>query len=474
MKVTSVVAAAAFGTSAVSASVAAGGSVMEELMDIKTQEWDQARAAGLFDGSALYRKITGVQRCKNGKAGTGADQFACNNVNLHSFLSHEDLASQTKAGNDVWGWTDKRSGREFGIVGQTDGVAFVEITLGGKLEYLGRLDTQTTATSWRDIKVIGNHAYIGAESDGHGLQIFNLEKLLEVKPWWNPFFFKPKVFSKETDLTAHFSGFGASHNLVAHEEKNFIYAVGGRSGANARNTTCAGGMFVVDVSNPAKPTSPGCIPQDGYVHDAQCVVYKGPTAKYRGREVCFNFNEDTLTIMDVTDKVNPTIISRTAYYGNAYSHQGWLVDDSMTFLLLDDELDEKNKVGPAADGRTTTYIWNVADLEKPINTGLYKSPAKSIDHNQYVIDGLTYQANYASGLRIVDVSSVKIDPTGGKFKEVGFFDCHPEDDDVGGVTEFLGTWSTYPYFRSGYILLNSIERGIFVLKYDGPKARYRL
>lgn len=91
-----------------------------------------------------------------------------------------------------------------------------------------------------------------------------------------------------------------------------------------------------------------------------------------------------------------------------------------------------------------------------------------------VIDGLTYQANYASGLRIVDVSSVNIDPTGGKFQEVGFFDCHPEDDDVGGVTEFLGTWSTYPYFKSGYILLNSIERGIFVLKYDGPKARYKL
>lgn len=89
-----------------------------------------------------------------------------------------------------------------------------------------------------------------------------------------------------------------------------------------------------------------------------------------------------------------------------------------------------------------------------------------------MVDGLTYQANYGSGLRVVDVSGVELDPTGGNFEEVGFFDCHPEDDDVGGVVEFLGTWSVYPFFKSGYILLNSIERGIFSLRYTGRKAKY--
>jgi hypothetical protein len=73
---------------------------------------------------------------------------------------------------------------------------------------------------------------------------------------------------------------------------------------------------------------------------------------------------------------------------------------------------------------------------------------------------------------VVDVSGVERDPTGGNFEEVGFFDCHPEDDDANGVLEFLGTWSVYPYFKSGYILLNSIERGIFSLKYTGRKAKF--
>ena len=471
MKITSL-ALAAMGATSVAASADTGASKMEEVMELKTKDWAEAQAKGLFGGSKLYHKLTQKQVCKNGKAGRkGEESYACNNVDLHGFLSHEDLGSASLFGNDVWGWTSS-TGREFGIVGQRDGVAFVEIgALTGTLDYLGRLDTQTETVSWRDIKVIGNYAYIGSEAKDHGVQIFDLTKLLEVKPWWNPFFFKPKVFSITDDITL-FDGVGATHNIVAHEETNMIYAVGGRSGANNRTSPCAGGMFMIDVSNPKKPVSPGCIPQDGYVHDAQCVIYKGPSIKYRHREICFNFNEDTLTVMDVTNKKSPVVVSRTPYVGNAYSHQGWLVDEKMEYLLLDDELDERDGVFPANDGRTTTYIFSVADLEKPVNTGYYKSPAKSIDHNQYVVKGLSYQANYGSGLRIVDVSGVARDPTGGNFVETGFFDCHPEDDAHNGDVAFLGTWSSYPYFKSGYILLNSIERGIFSLKYTGRKAKY--
>ena len=315
MKFSTAIATAALGATAVSA---AEGSVskMDRLMELKTKQWDNAMARGVFGGSALYHKILKTTPCINGKAG----EYQCRNVNMHGFLSHEDLGSQVKMGNDIWGWTSP-SGREFGVVGQRDGVGFVEINWDGSLVYIGRLDTQTEAVSWRDVKVIDNHAYIGSEAQNHGMQIFDLRKLEDVKPWWNPWFFKPKVFSKEKDLTALYMGFGASHNLVAHEETKMIYAVGGRSGANGRNTTCAGGFFMVDVSNPAKPVSPGCAGQDGYVHDAQCVIYKGPTKKYHGREICFAFNEDTLTIMDLTDKKNPVVVSRTPYVGATYTHQ---------------------------------------------------------------------------------------------------------------------------------------------------------
>ena len=42
----------------------------------------------------------------------------------------------------------------------------------------------------------------------------------------------------------------------------------------------------------------------------------------------------------------------------------------------------------------------------------------------------------------------------------------PEDDAEpgGGIIDFVGTWSSFAGFKSGYIFVNTIERGAFVLK----------
>ena len=309
--------------------------------------------------------------------------------------------------------------------------------------------------------MIGNHAYIGSEAPGHGMQVFDLKKLLKVKPKRYSTF-KPKTFSIKTDQTVFYNEFGSSHNIVANEETNMIYAVGA-----ARNGLCKGGMWMVDVSKPSKPRFVGCVSQDGYVHDAQCLIYRGEDVSFQGHEICYNYNEDTLTIVDVTDKQNPVQLSRTPYQGNEYTHQGWIADSGFKMLLLDDELDELAAVPPASNQRTTTRIVNVTDITNPIFTGIYQSPTKAIDHNQYVLNGVAYQSNYNSGLRIIDVRSAERgDFTGSEFREIGFFDCYPEDD-ANPVIKFVGSWSVYPYFKSQIIILNSIERGLFALKYTG-------
>ena len=44
-------------------------------------------------------------------------------------------------------------------------------------------------------------------------------------------------------------------------------------------------------------------------------------------------------------------------------------------------------------------------------------------------------------------------------EEVAFFDVRPESNAI----EFFGSWSVYPYFPSGNVIVSSIERGLFVL-----------
>ena len=78
---------------------------------------------------------------------------------------------------------------------------------------------------------------------------------------------------------------------------------------------------MVDVSEPKKPRFSGCYSADGYTHDAQCVIYRGPDVKYQGREICFNYNENTLTIVDVTNRSNPIMVSKRGYEDYSYTHQ---------------------------------------------------------------------------------------------------------------------------------------------------------
>ncbi|KFH46043.1 hypothetical protein ACRE_031620 [Hapsidospora chrysogenum ATCC 11550] len=422
---------------------------MSTLRERKINQLEKDRAAGVYDKNR-YKK-SGGKKCKDGKAG----EYSCNKIDMLGFLRHQDMGSHAREGNDIWGWTDPNSGREFALVGQADGTAFVEVKKDGSLTYVGRLPTQTEDSTWRDIKVVKNHAYIGSEAPDHGLQIFDLTKLLKADPK------KPRVYSVTKDLTAHFDGFGSSHNIVANDETDLVIAVG-----TEHKLKCRAGLWMIDVSNPRRPQDAGCVSSDGYVHDAQCVIYRGPHASYQGREICFNYNEDALTIVNIDRRTMPRQISRTTYNGATYTHQGWLTPDHK-YLLLDDELDEQEKTGPAADQHTTTYIVDISDLTWPVFKGVYKSPQRSIDHNQYIIDDISYQSNYGSGLRMVNVSSINTDDTGASFEEVGFFDVHPEDDEVGGEATFTGAWSVYPYFQSGVLVVNSIERGLFSLKYTG-------
>ncbi len=109
--------------------------------------------------------------------------------------------------------------------------------------------------------------------------------------------------------------------------------------------------------------------------DVQCVVYNGPDTTYTGREICFASNEDTVTIVDVTNKSNPTQISRMGYSASRYTHQGWLTEDH-EYFIFNDELDEPNR-----GINTNTHLLDVKDLNNPIYKGTHVGRTRAIDHN---------------------------------------------------------------------------------------------
>jgi choice-of-anchor B domain-containing protein len=371
--------------------------------------------------------------CVNGMAGT----FPCQNVDLASFLPLASIGGGT--GNDVWGWTDPLTNKEYALMGRSNGTSFVDISDAEHPVYLGNLPAHSVDSLWRSLKVYGNHAFIVSEAANHGMQVFDLTQLRNVAA-------PPQTFSE----TAHYNGFSRAHTITINEETGFAYANGVTSYTDAAANKCARGLHMINVSNPTHPTFAGCFDADGYTHDAQCVTYRGPDAQYRNREICFNANEDTLTIVDVTDKNAPRQISRTVYPGSAYTHQGWLTDDQSLFLV-DDELDEQR-----LHTKTRTHIFNVSDLDAPAATGIHEGTTNAIDHNLYILGRYAYQSNYRSGLRVLDISRAST----ANLQEVGYFDVYPVDDNPA----FNGTWSNYPFFKSGVVAVSGIEQGLFVLR----------
>merc|ERR1712080_754020 len=96
-------------------------------------------------------------------------------------------------------------------------------------------------------------------------------------------------------------------------------------------------------------------------------------------------------------------------------------------------------------------------LRNPKATGtFYATDSKGIDHNLYIVDGLAYQSNYGAGVWVHDVRSISKDPTGKRVSVEGFFDIYPEDDSVGGIVQFVGTWSHF-LFPSGYSSLTPLS-----------------
>ncbi|HEX6247774.1 MAG TPA: choice-of-anchor B family protein [Nocardioidaceae bacterium] len=404
------------------------GSGKEAGFDLVTEE--------VSPGGVPQERMTDI-RCEDGMAGI----FPCQRVDLASFVPLTELESVWT--NDVWGWEDPQTGNEYALVSKFEGTAFVDITDPYDPVYLGTLPTEVPGNFgniWGDLKVYDNHAYIVTEAAGHGMQVFDLTRLRGVT--------EPQEWTVDNTVKT----FGHAHNIAMNEDSATAYVIGARRDVTIPGCEgVGGGPIAFDVSDPANPTFAGCYGGDGYTHDIQCVDYAGPDADYTGREICVASNEDTVTVLDATDKSDITMVARAPYETSAYTHQGWFTEDH-EYFLLGDEIDE---LAGTVDA-TTTYVWNLQDLDDPILEGAHDDGNTAIDHNLFIKDGLAYQSQYTAGLRVTD--TYRVDQ--GRLMERGYFDVYPANDNTG----FAGTWGNYPFFDSGAVVVTGIEEGLFVLK----------
>ena len=367
-----------------------------------------------------------AQPCEDGQA----DEFACQGISLRSRVQFDELGGES--GNDIWGWHDADTDHEYALMGLNNGTAFVDISDPDNPVFLGRLPTQSANSTWRDIKVYQNYAYVVADHAGaHGMQVFDLTRLRDQSA--------PQEFTADTV----YGDIENTHNLAINEDTGFIYAL--------LSNTCDAGLHMIDLSIPNNPQFAGCH-MTVRTHDSQCVVYAGTDSDYVDRELCFSSNEDHFEVVDVTEKSSPMTISSLTYEQQAYIHQGWLTEDHQYFLL-GDELDELT-----FDQMTRTHVIDISDLDAPAYLYAFEHETQATDHNLYVLGNRVFQANYSVGLRVLEFDNLASQ----EMTEIAFFDTFPQHNDVSQT----GAWSVYPYLPSGNLIVSDMQYGLFVLSLD--------
>ena len=385
-------------------------------------EWEQDREAP-YPGTGWTAS----------QGGNPAVSFASQGVVLQSWLTVADLDTQATAANDIWGYVSP-SGREYALVGISNGTAIVEVTNPASAQLIATIGGPST--SWRDIKTYQHYAYVVSEA-GPGIQVLDLSQV------------DGGIVTLSATITT--GGRAATHDVAIDTESGMLFRAGG--GGNFPPL----GIRIYDLKTPSTPAWAGEW-HGRYCHDVQAVTWQ--QSPFAGVEVAFCYANDTTTagnpgieILDVSDPQNISVIgsinlSLPPIFSHAalYSHQGWLSTDRR-YVYMNDEVDEGTL------GNTTlTRVIDVQDLTNPIQVATFTNGNTARDHNLFTDGILIYQANYRSGLRIFSALN-QLAPV-----EFAWFDTHPADDDA----HYNGLWGVYPYFPSGVIVGSDIESGLFV------------
>ncbi len=309
--------------------------------------------------------------------------------------------------SDIWGYTDE-DGNEYALVGVNNGgVSVVDIS--DPVNPMEIFFFPGPPSTWRDLKVWDDYAYITTEGGG-GLVIIDLSPL-----------------PQSTALNAiSFQGdnWESAHNLFI-DEFGICYIFGADRGN--------GGAIFLDLTvDPMNPVEVGEFDQ-WYIHDGMA---RGDTL------YAAHISNGFFSIVDVADKTIPVVLG-TQNTGNNFTHNIWVSDDG-DFVFTTDEV---------SGGFLGSYdISDPTDIQE-IDLTQSDPGSGTVPHNTHVIGDFIFTSYYRYGATVHDVSRPQ------NVIETGNFDTAPALVGNG----FNGSWGAYPYFPSGIGAVSDIEDGLVLL-----------
>lgn len=312
--------------------------------------------------------------------------------------------------NDVWGYVDVNTNKEYAIVGyggfnppgvDNSGVVIVDVTNPREPEIVANVNT----VAGFDVKVWQNYLYT---IDGSSSSM-NDGSILDISDPANP------VLAGK---------FRTGHNMFIQD--GYMYLQTGSQPTRIYN-----------LNN--KPTDPFLVWSGGADgHDSMV---------FNDRLYAFGASGDT-DIFDVSNPESPLLLGAVSDPNIRFHHSGWVTEDQKYLFICDELADLPPKPAPF-----DFTIWNISDIDNPTQVSGYADVSATV-HNLYVVGDFAYVAYYNAGLRIFDIN----DPANPRLVEE--FDTSSQSG-----PGFSGAFGVYPFSPSGNIFVSDESTGLHIFSF---------
>ena len=312
--------------------------------------------------------------------------------------------------NDVEGL--EVSGREYAIVGSTEGTHIIDVTDSAsavEIHFLPGADGGSFVTH-RDYHIHETILYAVCDQGASTLQIWDLGNLPNA----------PAVLYDDDEFVER------AHNVFVDDATLTLYLASSKSAA--LNTP----LLALDVNDPTQPTLLADLsPWIGGCHDL-----------YAWDDTVWVNGSGVVRVLDMNPA--PHLIgSLDDYPFQGGNHSGWWLPEKDVYVFADETHGSPLKVVDASDV-TDLQVLSLLSSETADN---------AIPHNLMMRDDLVFVSYYHDGLQVFDVR----DPANPH--KVAWYDTYLPDHHNG----FAGAWGVHSALPSGRVLISDVQSGLFVL-----------
>jgi choice-of-anchor B domain-containing protein len=324
-------------------------------------------------------------------------------------------------------WAFEQNGKEYGVIGSTEGSHFFELTTENKFRFIdfvpGRFVSAQVIT--REFKNFGKYLYASCDEGPSSLQIIDLSYLPD-----------------SVQLVADYRNelFGKAHNLFIDTTNELLYACLVTPVVNNAELSTVP-LRVFSLQDPVSPT----------------LVWEGPSDILEVHDIfvrdnlaILNCGYDGIRVYDFSNPSAPIYLNNlTIYQQQGYNHQGWLAPNNETYVFADETAGLKIKKAKLKPD----FSIQIQQLFGTENTPYDKTP-----HNIQCTNEFAFVAYYNDGLRIYDL---RYNPP----KEIAAYDTY-QDNALTNDFSMWGAWGIHTLLPSGRILVSDRNNGFFLFDFD--------